>query len=72
MNRNFTNTVLQNVEIQDVGDIYGRKKIISDDEIVKKFKLDDYEFSEIFLCYYVNEKSENKYIAKYKWNEGND
>ena len=72
MNRNFTNTILQNADIQDVGDIYGRKKIISDDEIVKKFKLDDYEFSEIFLCYYVNEKSENKYIAKYKWNEGND
>lgn len=72
MNRNFINTVLQNVEMKDFDDIYGRKQIISDDEIVKKFKLDDNEFSEIFLCYYVNEKSENKYIAKYKWNEVND
>lgn len=72
MNRNFANVALQKVETQDFGDIYGRQRIISDDEIVRKFKLDDYEFSEIFLCYYVNEKSKNKYIAKYKWNEGND
>lgn len=72
MNRNFINAVLQNAEMKYLDDIYGRKQIISDDEIVKKFKLDDYEFSEIFLCYYVNEKSKKKYIAKYKWNEGND
>ena len=70
MDRNFINMVLNKAQIKDLDDIYGRRKIISDDEVIQRFDLEQYSFSEIFLCYYVNEKSEKKYEAKYKWNEG--
>lgn len=69
IDNNFIDMVVNKVQFKDFGDVYGRRKIISKDEIVKKFNLGDYSFSEIFLCYYVNEKSQKKYIAKYKWNE---
>ena len=62
--------VLNKAQIKDLDDIYGRRKIISDDEVIQRFDLEQYSFSEILLCYYVTEKSEKKYEAKYKWNEG--
>ena len=70
MDRNFVKVVLEKAQIKDIGDIYGRTKIISDDEIVQKFELNEYKFSEIYLCYYVNKYSTKKYKAKYNWNEG--
>lgn len=69
MDRNFIIVVLNKAQIKDLDDIYGRRKIISDDEVIQRFDLEQYSFSEIFLCYYVNEKSEKKYEAKYRWNE---
>ena len=70
MDRNFINTVLKKAQIQKGDNIYGKTKIISDDEIVQRFKLGSYNFSEIYLCYYVNKMSKKKYKAKYNWNEG--
>lgn len=70
MDRNFINTVLKKAQFQKVDNIYGKTKIISDDEIVQRFKLGSYNFSEIYLCYYVNKMSKKKYKAKYNWNEG--
>ena len=69
MDKNFIDMVLQKVQIKDIGDIYGRTQIISDDEIVQKFELDEYNFSEIYLCYYVNKYATKEYKAKYNWNE---
>ena len=70
MDRNFINNIMSRVKIENIGDIYGRERIISDDEIVQKFRLGEYKFSEIYLCYYVNYLSDSKYESKFKWNEG--
>lgn len=70
MDRNFINMVLKKEQIQVLDNGYGERRIISDDEIVQKFELEEYNFSEIYLCYYVNENSQKKYKAKYDWNEG--
>lgn len=70
MDRNFVNNILSKVKIESTGDIYGIKTIISDDEIVQKFRFGEYKFSEIYLCYYVNNLSDSKYESKFKWNEG--
>ena len=72
MDKNFIDMILQKANIENMNDIYDRKKIISDDEIVQKFKLEDCSFSEIYLCYYVNEIAKNKYQAQYRWNEGDE
>lgn len=70
LDRNFINTVLKKAQIKDTEDFYNRKEIISDDEIIKKFKLGRYNFSEIYLCYYANDKVDNKFIGKFNWNKG--
>ena len=70
MDRNFINNIMPKIKIENMGDIYGRERIISDDEIVQKFELGRYKFSEIYLCYYVNNLSDSKYEPKFKWNEG--
>ncbi len=70
MNRNFIDNIMPKIKTENIGDIYGRKRIISDDEIVQKFELGKYNFSEIYLCYYVNNLSDSKYESKFKWNEG--
>lgn len=70
MDRNFINNIMPKIKIENIGDIYGRERIISDDEIVQKFELGEYKFSEIYLCYYVNNLSDSKYEPKFKWNEG--
>ena len=69
MDRNFINNIMSKAKIENIGDIYGRKRIISDDEVVQKFRLGEYKFSEIYLCYYVNNLSDSKYESKFKWNE---
>lgn len=70
MDRNFINNIMPKIKIENIGDIYGRERIISDDEIVQKFELGEYKFSEIYLCYYVNNLSDSKYEPKFKRNEG--
>ena len=70
MNRNFIDNIMPKIKTENIGHIYGRKRIISDDEIVQKFELGKYNFSEIYLCYYVNNLSDSKYESKFKWNEG--
>lgn len=70
MDRNFINMIFRKLKIQNIDNIYEKIKVISDDEIIQRFELNEYNFSEIYLCYYVNENSKKKYIAKYNWNEG--
>lgn len=64
----FSNKIMSDDRVKIEKDFYG-EKIISDDEIVNKFKLDNYDFSEIYLCYYVNNKTKNKFMGKYNWNK---
>lgn len=70
MDRNFINNIMSKAKIENTEDIYGIKRIISDDEVVQKFRLGEYKFSEIYLCHYVNNLSDSKYESKFKWNEG--
>ena len=44
-------------------------EIESEDEIIRKFGLDNYDFLEIYLCYYVNNYSNVKFKATYNWDE---
>ena len=42
---------------------------IRNDEIIRKFGLNNYDFLEIYLCYYVNNYSNVKFKATYNWDE---
>ena len=72
MNSKFKDDILKKAKIEYTNGLYDTYKIISDDEIVQKFELDEDKFYEIYLCYYVNKKATNKFIASNYWNEGEE
>lgn len=69
IDKKFIDNIMTKVKIEGMENVYNRKRIISNDEIVQKFGLGEYKFSEIYLCYYVNDLSDSKYESKFKWNE---
>ena len=70
LNQNFENSIRNNKNIKFKSDrFYIRDEIDSDDEVVSKFGLGNYDFLEIYLCYYVNNYSTTKFKASFNWNE---
>ena len=70
LNQNFENYIRNNENIKFKNDnFYLRDEIESEDEIIRKFGLDNYDFLEIYLCYYVNNYSNVKFKATYNWDE---
>ena len=70
LNQNFENYIRNRKDIKFKSDrFYARDEIESEDEIIRKFGLDNYDFLEIYLCYYVNNYSSVKFKATFNWNE---
>lgn len=62
LNRNFENSIRNKKNIKFKSDrFYMRDELDSDDEVISKFGLGNYDFLEIYLCYYVNNYSTNKF-----------
>ena len=70
LNQNFENNIRNRKDIKFKSDrFYATDEIESEDEIIRKFGLDHYDFLEIYLCYYVNNYSKVKFKATFNWNE---
>lgn len=70
LNQNFENYIRNNENIKFKNDnFYLRDEIESEDEIIRKFGLNNYDFLEIYLCYYVKNYSNVKFKATYNWDE---
>ena len=70
LNQNFENNIRNRKDIKFKNDrFYATDEIESEDEIIRKFGLDHYDFLEIYLCYYVNNYSKVKFKATFNWNE---
>ena len=70
LNQNFENNIRNRKDIKFKSDrFYARDVIESEDEIISKFGLDNYDFLEIYLCYYVNNYSSVKFKGTFNWNE---
>ena len=70
LNQNFENSIRNKKNIKFKSDrFYMRDEIDSDDEIISKFGLGNYDFLEIYLCHYVNNYSTTKFKASFNWNE---
>lgn len=70
LNQNFENNIRNRKDIKFKSDrFYIRDEIESEDEIISKFGLYNYDFLEIYLCYYVNNYSSVKFKATFNWNE---
>ena len=70
LNQNFENNIKNKKDIKFKSDrFYIRDEIESEDEIISRFGLDNYDFLEIYLCYYVNNYSSVKFKATFNWNE---
>lgn len=69
MKQNFVDSILNRYVKDNSYDSIEKRKVESEDNIVKNFNLDDNEFYEIYLCEYVNKKSNNKYESKFGWYE---
>lgn len=66
LNQNFENSIRNKKDIKFKSDkFYTRDEIDSDDEVISKFGLGNYDFLEIYLCYYVNNYSTNKFKASF-------